>query len=121
MPRFHHANLGVPPGLEDAEGAFLVDVLGYRPMEVPAELVGRARWYEADDASQIHLSTDPDHRPAARAHTAVEVDAGVEARLRTAGIDYRGSGRDGLTVLFCSDPAANSWELRVPGAGTTAG
>jgi hypothetical protein len=30
MPRFHHANLGVPPGLDEAQGAFLVDVLGYR-------------------------------------------------------------------------------------------
>ncbi|CUU55177.1 hypothetical protein Ga0074812_104258 [Parafrankia irregularis] len=115
MPRFHHANLGVPPGLEDAEGAFLVDILGYRRIDVPADLVGVARWYEADDASQIHLSTDPDHRPAARAHTAVEIDTEVESRLRAAGISYRTTGRDGLTVLFCADPAANRWELRIAG------
>ena len=43
MPRFHHANLGVPPGLDEAEGAFLVHVLGYRKMEVPPDLEGRAR------------------------------------------------------------------------------
>jgi hypothetical protein len=114
MPRFHHANLGVPPGLDEAEGAFLVDVLGYRKMEVPPDLRGIARWYEADDGSQIHLSIDPEHRPAARAHTAIEVDGGVEARLDGAGVAYRSGGRDGLTVIFCQDPAGNQWELRRP-------
>ena len=28
MPRFHHANLGVPPELADAEADFLVGILG---------------------------------------------------------------------------------------------
>ena len=117
MPRFHHANLGVPPGLDEAQGAFLVDVLGYRKMEVPPDLQGLARWYEADDGSQIHLSIDPDHRPAARAHTAVEVGADVEARLTAADIPYRSAGRDELVVLFCADPAGNHWELRLTPAG----
>ncbi|OHV62137.1 glyoxalase [Pseudofrankia sp. BMG5.36] len=112
MPRFHHANLGVPPGLDDAEGAFLVDVLGYRKMDVPPDLAGIARWYEADDGSQIHLSIDPDHRPAARAHTAIEVDEDVERRLDAAGIAYRSGGRGDLAVVFCADPAGNHWELR---------
>lgn len=114
MPRFHHANLGVPPGLAEPEGAFLVDVLGYRKLPPPAELVGRANWYEADDGSQIHLSVDPDHRPAARAHTAIEVDEGVEARLDTAGVAYRSGGFGDLVVVFCDDPAGNHWELRRP-------
>lgn len=114
MPRFHHANLGVPPGLDEAQGAFLVDVLGYRKMEVPADLQGIARWYEADDGSQIHLSLDPDHRPAARAHTAIEVDEGIEARLAAADVPYHSAGRDGVAVVFCADPAGNQWELRHP-------
>jgi hypothetical protein len=112
MPRFHHANLGVPPGAEEAQGAFLVDVLGYRKMKVPADLEGLARWYEADDGSQIHLSIDPDHRPAARAHTAIEIDPEIEARLDATGIAYRSFGRDGLAVVLCDDPAGNRWELR---------
>jgi hypothetical protein len=114
MPRFHHANLGVPPGLDEREGAFLVGVLGYRKLVPPAELVGRAQWYQADDGSQIHLSVDPDHRPAARAHTAIEVDAGVEDRLDAAGITYRSGSFGDLVVVFCEDPAGNQWELRRP-------
>ena len=112
MPRFHHANLGVPPGVEEAQGAFLVDVLGYRKMDVPADLQGLARWYEADDGSQIHLSIDPDHQPAARAHTAIEVDNEIEARLSATGIAYRSAGRDDLAIVLCKDPAGNRWELR---------
>jgi catechol 2,3-dioxygenase-like lactoylglutathione lyase family enzyme len=112
MPRFHHANLGVPPGLADAEGAFLVDVLGYRRLAAPPDLVAVAKWYEADDGSQIHLSVDPDHRPAARAHTAIEVDAGIEDRLHAAGVAFTSGGRGDLTVMFCDDPAGNHWELR---------
>jgi catechol 2,3-dioxygenase-like lactoylglutathione lyase family enzyme len=115
MPRFHHANLGVPPGLDEAQGAFLVDVLGYRKMDVPSDLQGIARWYEADDGSQIHLSIDPEHRPAARAHTAIEVDDGIEARLTAADIPYRSGGRGELVVVFCADPAGNQWELRRAG------
>jgi len=112
MPRFHHANLGVPPGLEDNEGEFLVDVLRYRKMDVPADLVGRARWFEADDGSQIHLSIDPEHKPAAAAHTAIEVDDAIEARLEAAGIAYRAGEREALRVVLCEDPAGNRWELR---------
>ncbi len=112
MPRFHHANLGLPPGLEDREGSFLVDVLLYRKMSVPADLQRIARWYEAEDGTQIHLSIDPEHRPAAAAHTAIEVDEAIEVRLDAAGIAYRAAERDGIRVVFCDDPAGNRWELR---------
>jgi catechol 2,3-dioxygenase-like lactoylglutathione lyase family enzyme len=112
MPRFHHANLGVAPGVEDSEASFLVDVLLYRRMDVPQDLQRIARWFEADDGSQIHLSIDPEHRPAAAAHTAIEVDGAIEARLDAAGIAYQAGERDGVRVLFCEDPAGNRWELR---------
>jgi catechol 2,3-dioxygenase-like lactoylglutathione lyase family enzyme len=114
MPRFHHVNLGVPPGLEEAEGQFLVDVLGYRKVDLPPHLVGRARWYEADDGSQVHLSLDDDHRPAAKAHTAIEIDdgSGVQGRLDAAGVAYTATAFDGMQVVVCSDPAGNRWELR---------
>ena len=112
MPRFHHANLGVPPGLEAREGEFLVDVLGYRKMHVPPDLEHVARWFEAEDSSQIHLSIDTEHRPAALAHTAIEVDDEIETRLDAAGISYTAGERGGLRVVFCDDPAGNRWELR---------
>lgn len=112
MPRFHHANLGVPPGLEVSEGTFLVDVLRYRQMNVPADLERVARWFEADDGSQIHLSIDAEHRAAAMAHTAIEVDDAIETRLDAAGITYTAGEHGGLRVVFCDDPAGNRWELR---------
>jgi hypothetical protein len=74
VPRFLHANLGVPPELAKAEVHFLVGVLGYRHVAPPPPLSGfGAHWYEADDGTQVHLSLDPNHVPAAMAHTAIDV------------------------------------------------
>lgn len=115
--RFHHVNLGVPEGGAEAEEAFLLEVLGYRRLDPPAELAGVARWFESDDGHQIHLSEDPDHRPAARAHVAIEVGSDllpIEAKLQRAGVEHSSFGGAGLRVLFCQDPAGNRWELRAP-------
>jgi catechol 2,3-dioxygenase-like lactoylglutathione lyase family enzyme len=116
MKRLHHINLGVLPDSADAEGDFLIDVLGYRRLEAPPEAQKfGARWFEADDGTQVHLSVDPDHRPAARAHTAIEVGDEldeVERHLVAAGIEYGSGGLDGTRVLFFQDPAGNRWELR---------
>ena len=113
--RFHHVNLGVPVGGAEAEGAFLVDVLGYSRVEPPGDLAGRARWYECEDGTQVHLSEDPDHRPAARAHVAVEIGPAldqVESRLMKADHKYETFDGNGLRVVLCRDPAGNRWELR---------
>jgi catechol 2,3-dioxygenase-like lactoylglutathione lyase family enzyme len=117
MPLFHHVNLGVPPDAVDDETAFLVQVLGFRPVKVdPALGAIGARWYEGEDGAQIHLSADPDHRPAAMAHVAVEYGpdlVGVEGRLKTAGVDFDRAERAGFPpILLCRDPAGNRWELR---------
>jgi catechol 2,3-dioxygenase-like lactoylglutathione lyase family enzyme len=113
--RFHHVNLGVPVGGAEAEEAFLLDVLGYRRVVAPPGLALRARWFEGEDGKQIHLSEDPDHRPAARAHVAVEVEGdlpALEARLEQAGLEHSAFDGDGLRIVFCQDPAGNRWELR---------
>jgi catechol 2,3-dioxygenase-like lactoylglutathione lyase family enzyme len=117
MVAFHHVNLGVPDDGLDAEGAFLRDVLGYRHVDESLRVQGfGANWYEGDDGSQIHLSVDPDHRPAARAHVAVAFGpdlADVERRLKEHEIEYESSHREGFPwVLLCCDPAGNKWELR---------
>jgi catechol 2,3-dioxygenase-like lactoylglutathione lyase family enzyme len=117
MPQFHHVNLGVPPGGVDAEAGFLVDILGYRPVEIDERLRSMGvHWFEADDGSQVHLSTDPDHRPAARAHVALHYGAGlagVGQRLDEAAIAFDTSNREGFPmILNCRDPAGNRWELR---------
>ena len=70
MARLHHVNLGIPVGGTDAEAGFLVDLLGYKRVEPPPELASVAKWFEYEDGTQIHLSEDPEHRPAARAHVA---------------------------------------------------
>ena len=115
MPRHHHVNLGVPPGGLGPEGAFLVELLGYRELEPPEELRGRAHWYETEDSSQVHLSEDPEHQPATRAHTAVDYGtdlANVRDRLANAGWEFRTFDGVGTDVVFCKDAAGNQWELR---------
>ena len=117
MPRHHHVNLAVPTGGLDDEGEFLVSVLGYRRIDPGPDLVARgANWFEGEDGGQVHLSVDPEHRPAARAHVAVEVGddaAAIEARLAAAGTAFDVFDRD-IHVLLCRDPAGNRWELRSP-------
>lgn len=116
MPTFHHANLGIPPDLADAEAAFLVDVLGYRRLEAPAAAADfGARWFEADDGTQVHLSLDPEHSPAAMAHTALSVRGEfdvIQARLSDRGVRFKAAEFDGNRIMLCKDPAGNRWELR---------
>ncbi|HMD45845.1 MAG TPA: VOC family protein [Acidimicrobiales bacterium] len=116
MPTFDHTNLGVPEGGAEAEASFLVDVLGYRRVEAPPDIAARFNpmWFEGDDGCQIHLSVDPDHRPAARAHTAVRLGddlATAVERLDAAGLGYTVSDGDARRVVFAKDPAGNRWEL----------
>jgi hypothetical protein len=119
VPRFHHVNLGVPPGGVGAEAEFLIGLLGYRRVELDDRMRSLgANWFEADDGSQVHLSEDPDHRAAARAHVAVEFGdelAEIRRRLDDASVPYRASAQpNGPQVVFCQDPAGNRWELRGP-------
>jgi catechol 2,3-dioxygenase-like lactoylglutathione lyase family enzyme len=123
MPSFHHVNLGVLPDQFDQEVAWLTEVLGYRRVDPGPELTARgANWYEGDDGGQVHLSRDEDHRPAARAHLAVEMDTlgEVEQRLRDRAVAYEPMTITGTEVLICLDPAGNRWELRAPSATSTA-
>jgi catechol 2,3-dioxygenase-like lactoylglutathione lyase family enzyme len=117
MPLFHHVNLGVPPDGVEPEATFLIDILGYHQMVMNDELVRMgARWFEADDGSQVHLSVDPEHRPAARAHVALTYGAqltDVERRLEKGAVEFDASERPGFPrIVNCRDPAGNRWELR---------
>jgi hypothetical protein len=116
MPTFHHANLGIPPDLADAEADFLIDILGYRRLEPPKPAADfGARWFAADDGTQVHLSLDPAHVPAAMAHIALEVGGDSDAiatRLTNAGVRFKSAEFDGNRIILCKDPAGNRWELR---------
>ena len=115
MPTFHHVNLGVLPEQAEAETAFLVECLGFRPAAAEGSPAG-ARWFDAEDGVQIHLSLDPEHRPAARAHVALVLGDALDEvadRLRAAGHETRSVDRFfDFPVYFTSDPAGNRWELR---------
>jgi len=115
--RFHHVNLAVPDeSSADDEARFLINLIGYRRMDISPQLQAMGvRWYEADDGSQVHLSVDPDHRPAAKAHVAVDFGDGLdslEQRLLSAGVIYKAGEFNGTGILNCVDPAGNRWELR---------
>lgn len=117
MPLFHHVNLGVPPDGLTSEADFLVQVLGFRAVERNEALAAiGAWWFEGEDGAQIHLSADPDHRPAARAHVAISYGSDldqVEKRLRDQGIDCDRFANSGFPpIVICLDPAGNRWELR---------
>lgn len=136
MLRFNHVNLGVPVGGREAQEVFLLDVLGYRRVDqtpeqrarllalgdqLPPEVRQRiesgqkASIFESEDGTQIHLSEDPDHRPAAKAHVAIDVGADLadlEAKLDQAGLEHLALESEGDRVVFCQDPAGNRWELR---------
>jgi len=113
--RLHHVNLGVPVGGIENEKAFLIHSLGYRPIEVPERLRGRVHWFETEDGTQIHLSEDPNHRPADRAHVALEVNeklAELETILQQHGYALSASENSGQRIVTLRDPAGNRWELR---------
>jgi hypothetical protein len=96
------------------EETWLLDVLGYRRLQLSAEMEGRARWFGADDGTEIHLSIDPLHQGAAAAHVALVVDdlEDLARRLDARGDEYRKSSRPDRDVIICRDPASNLWELR---------
>jgi hypothetical protein len=117
VPHFHHVNLGVSPGGIETEAVFLVEILGYRPIDPGDELRPRgAHWFETDDGSQVHLSEDAEHRPAARAHVAVDYGRELsEVRSRLAAASWTFAEFTGAApnqTILCKDPAGNRWELR---------
>ena len=116
VPLLHHVNLGVPEGGIDAQSAFLIDVLGFRRVEPNPEIAAYVHWFDDDNGVQIHLSADPDHRPAARAHVALSIEDldVLRKRLDAANVDVSTTKFDGIPILNCCDPSGNRWELRGP-------
>jgi hypothetical protein len=115
-PAVHHVNLGIRADQVEAETSFLIDVLGYEHAHVPDVLQARGvMWFDAIDGTQVHLSVDPDHRPAGMAHTALHYGDGLAAirdRLVARGVEHSVTGLAGTALVMCADPAGNRWELR---------
>ncbi len=109
----------MPEGGIPAEAAFLVDFLGYRRIPLTPADPPSANWFESADGKQVHLSADPDHQPAARAHVAVDLGDElvlVVGKFDEAGYAYRPSRDASNPTVFCRDPAGNLWELRGTGS-----
>jgi catechol 2,3-dioxygenase-like lactoylglutathione lyase family enzyme len=120
MAFIQHVNLGVSPGKIEAETEWLTVVLGCRKLEGPPN----AHWFAFDEGADIHLSEDPLHQAAARAHIAVQFDdvSGIQEVLEARQEKIRTENRlsNGLRYVFCTDPSGNRWELRSPLAGDPA-
>jgi catechol 2,3-dioxygenase-like lactoylglutathione lyase family enzyme len=120
--RLDHVNLCVPGDGVPAETRWLVDILGYRRVEPGPEAsrFGTLQWFETDDGTQVHLTVDPEHRPSARAHTAVHVGDGLDDLVTrveaSSGQATSAITFDGGRHVFATDPAGNLWELIGPPA-----
>lgn len=86
-----HVQLAMPVGREDEAERFYRDVLGLEVVPKPEAMAARGgRWFEAG-AVKVHLGTEPDFRPAKKAHPAITVgnfDALLK-RLAAAGVEFR--------------------------------
>jgi catechol 2,3-dioxygenase-like lactoylglutathione lyase family enzyme len=129
--RMHHVNLGVPTGGVPAEVEFLTNIVGLTeatekkaratamlarnnpPIVVPPETV---LWYEDGEGFEVHLTEDPNHHPAEKAHVAFVVGEGlqdIEAELGSRGVATTELlNVPELRVLATTDPAGNVWEFR---------
>ena len=104
----------MPAGGEDDARAFYGELLGFREIGKPANLVARGGcWFETGNL-QLHLGVDKDFRPATKAHIAYEVDdlASVRTRLEEAGIAIvEDEPLPGYERFYVADPFGNRVEI----------
>jgi catechol 2,3-dioxygenase-like lactoylglutathione lyase family enzyme len=110
----HHATRQIPPDRLNACVSFYA-LLGFRPVEPPPGIAGRATWLEdqGPPATQIHLMASDGAAPAP-GHVAVicaDYQATVE-RLREAGHDVEPRREHwGSPRSFVRDPAGHLVEI----------
>jgi catechol 2,3-dioxygenase-like lactoylglutathione lyase family enzyme len=106
-----HVQLEMPRGGEADARVFYADVLGLVEIAPPPPLGGL--WFRAGGV-ELHLTSEPDFRPAPKAHPGLRVRglAALAARCAAAGrapeLDTRYPGR---TRCFVRDPFGNRLEL----------
>ncbi|EMD82713.1 VOC family protein [Pacificimonas flava] len=115
--RIDHVQLAMPAGGEDAARAFFADLLGMAEVPKPETLSPEGCWFAAGTV-QIHIGSDPDFRPARRAHPALCVEAldALAATLGAAGHSPEWDDRlPGVRRFFASDPFGNRIEFMESG------
>lgn len=110
----HHGQLAMPPGGDAAARAFYGGVLGIAEIAKPPHPANRGGCLFESGQVRVHLGVEQDHRPARKAHPALQVDdpAALSARLEAAGGAVRcGAPLPGYDRLYVDDPVGNRIEL----------
>ena len=109
-----HVQLSMPPGGETAARRFYGEILGLREVAKPPELAVRGGCWFVGAGATVHLGTEHDFRPLARAHPAFVVrDLGSVRELLAAASVEVSEDDSGLAVRRCyiHDPFGNRIEL----------
>jgi catechol 2,3-dioxygenase-like lactoylglutathione lyase family enzyme len=111
---FHHVQLAMPPGEEDAAIEFYGGVLGLDEVARPPELADRGGvWFRSGDL-QVHLGVEEGFQPAMKAHPAFLVEdlERMRARVEMSGYKVIESEQfSGFRRVHVRDPFGNRLEL----------
>ena len=111
---FDHVQLAMPSGGEAEARAFYADTRGLPEFQTPPLLMARGGWWFERGVVKVHLGTDPDFRPAQKAHPGLlvrELEALI-GRLEAKGFCVaRGEPIEGYDRVHVDDPFGNRIEL----------
>ncbi|MGB7405459.1 MAG: VOC family protein [Pacificimonas sp.] len=111
-----HVQLAMPTGGEAKARMFFKDLLGMTELAKPETLSPHGCWFTSDPV-QIHVGSDPDFKPATKAHPALLVRdlQTLSQRLKAAGFPVTFDDRlPGYDRCFTEDPFGNRIELMQP-------
>jgi catechol 2,3-dioxygenase-like lactoylglutathione lyase family enzyme len=117
LPAIHHVQVAMPAGREHDARAFYSDLLGFREIPKPANLVQRGGcWFETGNL-QLHLGVDKNFSPATKAHVAYQVTdiEKMRARFEAAGVTIvEDEPLPGYDRFYVADPFGNRVEILQP-------
>jgi catechol 2,3-dioxygenase-like lactoylglutathione lyase family enzyme len=111
---FHHVQLAMPAGQEDAAERFYSGVLAMERIPKPAHLAGRGGCWFRSGHLELHLGVEEDFRPARKAHPALVVDglADLRQRLERVGVEVvEDTQLEGHERFYAPDPFGNRLEF----------
>jgi catechol 2,3-dioxygenase-like lactoylglutathione lyase family enzyme len=111
---FHHVQLAMPAGEEDAAERFYSGLLGMQRAPKPDHLAARGGCWFRSGSLEVHLGVEGDFRPARKAHPALLVDglSKLRARLEDAGVEIQDDTQlEGHDRFYAFDPFGNRLEF----------
>jgi catechol 2,3-dioxygenase-like lactoylglutathione lyase family enzyme len=114
---FHHVQLAMPAGEEEAAARFYGFLLGMTEVPKPPELAPRGGAWFRTDGLEVHLGVEDGFRPAQKAHPAFLVDGLDTLRARLDAAGYRideDAQLEGFHRCYVRDPFGNRIELLEP-------